>query len=114
MKRFNIILLVVLINSLLAPTLSANSRQLPNGYAVDPLATVMVGNLAKIFKGYYELKRNGSGCSLVEVKYAEVDGHDKVYQWVVKQADKAGNWDGIASLAELQKMYDAACQNRGK
>jgi len=114
MKRLYIICLAAVIAMIIVPLAFSTSRRLPNGYEVDPLATVLVENLAKVFKGYSELRKSGTGCTVFEVRYAEVDGQDKVYQWVVKQADRNGNWDGLADLAELQALFDSACQNRGK
>lgn len=114
MKNVKFILLTAAIITLLIQVGFAASRRLPNGYKVDPFATQIVEDLAKVFKGYSELRKSGSGCDVIEVKYAEVDGQDKVYQWVVKQADKNGNWDGIATSPELKKLFDSACQNRGK
>ena len=114
MKQLKFILLTAAIFTLSIQAGFASSRRLPNGYKVDPLGTQIVEDLTKVFKGYSELRKSGAGCDVVEVRYAEVDGQDRIYQWVVQQADKKGNWDGVATSAELQKLFESACQNRGK
>ena len=114
MKQIKFILLTAAILALLIQVGFSSSRRLPNGYKLDPLGTDLAENLTKVFKGYSELRKSGTGCTVIEIRYAEVDGQDRIYQWVVKQADKNGNWDGMATAAELQQMFNSACQNRGK
>ena len=114
MKQVKLILLTAAIVALLIQVGFAVNRRLPNGYKVDSSGIYIVDSLTKVFKGYSELRKSGTGCIVVEIRYDEVDGQDRIYQWIVQQADKKGNWDGIATAAELQQLFDAACQNRGK
>ncbi len=107
-----VLLLIVL--GLTAPASFGKNRRLRNGYALEPRGTGLVTELAKFFKGYTRLKKDGSGCTSEIIQYAQLDSNDKFFQWVVKQADREGNHNGIAEVGELQTMWNTACTNRGE
>lgn len=114
-KQMMITLLLLILVTGFSVTVSArNKRRLANGYMLEPAGSSLAVELAKFFRGYTSLKKTGAGCDIEVVRYGVVGSEDKFYQWVVKTADRNGNTNGIAEVAELQAMLDTACANRGK
>lgn len=108
------IMLVILVAGFSLPTAAQNRRRLANGYMLEPAGTGVAAELARFFKGFVRLRKTGSGCIAEEINYEAVGAEDKYFQWVVKKADRDGNSNGMAELAELQAMWNTACENRGE
>ncbi|MFH2133385.1 MAG: hypothetical protein ABIK68_23650 [bacterium] len=113
-KRLFVLTAGLLILTGFSANVSARGKRLSNGYTLDASATNLVSELAKFFRGYTRLIKTGSGCTSEVIRYAELDGEDKFYQWVVKKADQDGNHNGNAEFSELQTMWNTACTNRGE
>ena len=115
MKRLLLMTVALLIISGLSLSVSAwTKKRLSNGYFLDPAATNLVSELAKFFRGYTILRKTGSGCVSETLRYVELDGDDKFFNFVVRKADQNGNRNGTAEYAELKTMWDVACENRGE
>ncbi|MBU2649098.1 hypothetical protein KKI24_30605 [bacterium] len=113
-KRLFVLIAGLLILTAFSANVSAKNKRLPNGYTLDASATNLVYELASFFRGYTRLRKTGSGCTSEMIRYIELDGDDKFFQWVVKKADQDGNHNGNAELSELQTMWNNACANRGE
>jgi hypothetical protein len=114
-KRLFVITVTLLILAGVSLSVSARTKKrLSNGYFLDPTATNLVSELAKFFRGYTILRKTGSGCVSETLRYVELDGDDKFYNFVVRKADQDGNRNGTAEYAELKTMWNVACTNRGE
>ena len=89
-------------------------KRLSNGYYLEPVATGLVIELAKFFRGFTKLVKTGSGCEIEVIRYSQLDGDDKFFNFVVRKADQNGNRNGTAEYTELKTMWDVACENRGE
>ncbi len=114
-KRLFITSVVLLAMIGLSLSVSARTgKRLSNGYFLEPVATGLVIELAKFFRGYTRLVKTESGCDIEIIRYAQLDENDKFFNFVVRKADQNGNRNGTAEYAELNTMWDIACENRGE
>jgi hypothetical protein len=114
MKRWMPIGLICLLLWVPGLLSAQNAKRLPNGYMLDPTATNLVSDLAKFFGGNNRLVRQNGSCISIPIRYAELDGEDRFYQWVVKTADRRGNHNGTAEYDEIKALFDETCRNRGE
>ena len=114
MKTLLSLLFTAMISLAVIPSTYAGKRSLQNGYKIDPQATMLVENLARVFTGLAEFRKSESGCTLVTIRYGNIDRNGVPYNKIAWDADEKGDRNGYADKAELESYYQTACQNWGK